>query len=594
MEKKTCCYVKDYPRPQMVRKEWRDLNGIWQFRFDDSDLGEREEWYKGFEGEKDIVVPYSYETAMSGIQEEAFHPNIWYQRKLDINKAEWKNKEIILHFEGSDYRTKVWINGQFVGIHEGGYTRFSFPVTSCLNWKDDRVVVKVEDSFDTQQLRGKQRWKRESFECWYVQTTGIWKSVWMEAVDAKHFTSLKLTPDLKAGKLELQTELSKEAVCENAYVQAVICFQGSVLNEVRFQAASLKNTIAIDVSDKTEGSGLSGIHAWSPETPYLYDLELKLFQGEEICDCVGSYFGMREIETAGGNILLNGARLYQRLILDQGYWEESGLTPPAEEALREDIVKTKELGFNGVRKHQKIEDERFLYWCDVLGLLVWCEAPSTYEFGDRAVRNCGREWQEIVKQNYNHPSIICWTTFNESWGIYEVRYDKRQQHFTEFIYHLIKTMDSTRLVVANDGWEHTVSDIVTLHDYEESAEKFEARYAKEKTDILNDKTFLNLMKAPMAEGYAYKGQPVMISEYGGIALKNDDSGWGYGNKEESGEAFLRRYEKITQAIGRLPYVCGFCYTQLTDVQQEINGLMDAKRNYKVDPGVIYKINVEIG
>lgn len=590
----TCCYVKNYPRPQMVRKEWRDLNGTWQFRFDDSDIGEMEEWHKGFQEEKNILVPYSYETVLSGIHVETFHPNIWYQRKLDINETEWKNKEIILHFEGSDYKTKVWINGQFVGSHEGGYTRFSFPVASYLNWKDDRIVVKVEDSFDTQQLRGKQRWRAESFECWYVQTTGIWKSVWMEAVDARHFTGLKLTPDLKAGKLTLQAEVSKEAACGDAYVQAVIRFRGRLLNEVRFQAASLKNTISIDVSDKTEESGLSGIHPWSPENPCLYDLELKLFQEEEICDCIGSYFGMREIEAVGGNILLNGARLYQRLILDQGYWEESGLTPPSEEAIREDIVRTKELGFNGVRKHQKIEDERFLYWCDVLGLLVWCEAPSTYEFGDRAVRNCSREWQEIVTQNYNHPSIICWTTFNESWGIYEVRHDKKQQHFTESIYHLIKALDSTRLVIANDGWEHTVSDIITLHDYEESAEKFESRYAKEKNDILNDKTFPNLMKAAMAEGYAYKGQPVIISEYGGIALKQDGSGWGYGSKEESSEAFLERYEKVTSVIGRLPYVCGFCYTQLTDVQQEVNGLMDAKRDYKVDPGKIKKINEGIG
>ncbi len=590
MEPTTYCYRKNYPRPQMVRDAWQDLNGVWQFRFDDQDRGEKEKWYKDFRGEQTIVVPYSYETVLSGIHIHTFHPCVWYQRKLELNADTWKDKEILLHFEGSDYRTKVWVNGYFAGMHEGGYTRFSFNIASYLNWNNDTIVVKVEDSLDTQQLRGKQRWREESFKCWYVQTTGIWKSVWLEAVDERHIVRIKTTPDIKAEELKLELEISEKAVGEETYAQAVVCYQGRRINQVYFKIASLQTSVSIDVSEKDGEKELSGIHVWSADDPCLYDLELKLLQADKVCDHINSYFGMREIETAGTNILLNGMPLYQRLVLDQGYWEESGLTPPDEEAIKKDIIRTKELGFNGVRKHQKIEDERFLYWCDVMGLFVWCEAPSTYSFGDRAVENYLGEWKEIIKQHYNHPSVIVWTTFNESWGISEVRCDRKQQHFTEAVYHMIKSLDATRPVIANDGWEHTVSDIISIHDYEESAKNFSDRYAKDTEDILHDKALPGLMKAVMAQGYAYQGQPVIISEYGGIAMKQGDTGWGYGNKEESGEALLKRYDEITSAIRKLPYVCGYCYTQLTDVEQEVNGLLDMKRNYKVEPKAVYEIN----
>jgi beta-galactosidase/beta-glucuronidase len=299
---------------------------------------------------------------------------------------------------------------------------------------------------------------------------------------------------------------------------------------------------------------------------------------------------MREIRIDGQNVLLNGRPLYQRLILDQGYWKDSHLTPPDEEALIEDIDKIQALGYNGLRKHQKIEDERFLLWCDVKGMLVWSEAAAAYQYTDYAVEEFTREWMEIVKQNYNHPCIITWTPFNESWGVNRIGTNRSEQHFTEAIYHLTKSMDKNRPVIVNDGWEHTVSDIITLHDYEEIGEILRKRYLEYKEDILSDGLYHNNYKAAMAKDFAYKGQPIIISEYGGIAFNNDDSGWGYGNKVSSKEDFIRRFDEITTAVKEIPYVSGFCYTQVSDVQQEINGLMDMDRNFKIEPAVIKEIN----
>lgn len=243
-----------------------------------------------------------------------------------------------------------------------------------------------------------------------------------------------------------------------------------------------------------------------------------------------------------------------------------------------------------MRKHQKTEDERFLYWCDVKGMLVWCEAPSAYQYSDYAVSEFTAEWLEIVKQNYNHPCIITWTPFNESWGIDRVKTKRPQQHFTEAIYHLTKSIDSYRPVIVNDGWEHTVSDIITLHDYEESGEVFKKRYLENKDRILDREGFYNQKKKAFALGYEYQGQPVILSEFGGIAFNKDGAGWGYGSKVRDTEAYIRRFEAITAAVKEVPYICGYCYTQVSDVQQEINGLMDIDRKFKVDPEIICKIN----
>ncbi|MBW7457292.1 glycoside hydrolase family 2, partial [Paenibacillus sepulcri] len=347
-----------------------------------------------------------------------------------------------------------------------------------------------------------------------------------------------------------------------------------------------QTSVEMDLLSENVGEWKSA-HLWSPERPNLYEVEFTLLRNGAPVDHVQSYFGVRKISIQNAQVLLNGTPLYQRLLLDQGYWKDSHLTAPSADALIEDIDKAMAFGYNGVRKHQKVEDARFLYWCDRKGLLVWSEMPAAYEFNDDAVQRFTREWMDAVRQNYNHPSIVTWVPFNESWGVGSIARDYKQQQFTVAIYHLTKAFDAMRPVIVNDGWEHTVSDIITLHDYEERGEAFAAWYADK--DAIFDKAF-NRSKFAMAGDYAYKGQPILISEYGGIAF-NSEEGWGYGNQVKTEEQFIERFRSITTAIKQLPYACGFCYTQITDVQQEVNGLMNIDREPKIDPQIIKAINL---
>ena len=591
------CYKKDYPRPQFVRDNWVNLNGTWDFGFDDANQGEKEKWYEKFPGELKIEVPFTYETKLSGIQDERRHDNIWYHKTITVDASKLTDNRLLIHFEGSDFHTKLWVNGAYAGDHKGGYARFSFDITELVKDGENELTVKVEDSFDTQQPRGKQRWIDENFGCWYVQTTGIWKTVWTEYVPDIRLDYVKMTPNLHdmALEIEYQIDAPESAMAGgNLMVVAAVTFGDMLISKTMTVMTSDHTKTKIDVFHKTNGQtncGMEwGVRTWSPESPDLYDITFEVVSDGKILDTVGSYFAMREIRIDGSNILLNGHPLYQRLILDQGYWKDSHLTPPSEEALIEDIDKIHELGYNGLRKHQKTEDERFLYWCDVKGMLVWSEMAAAYEYSDKAVEEFTREWTEIVRQNYNHPCIITWTPVNESWGVSQVETDPMQQHFTEMLYHLTKSMDRYRPVIVNDGWEHTISDIITLHDYEEVGETFYKRYMEFKEQILTTEVYHSSSKSALANGFAYKGQPIIISEYGGIAFNNDDSGWGYGNKVNTKEDFIRRFDEITTAVKEVPYCCGFCYTQVSDVQQEINGLMDMERNFKVDPKVIKEIN----
>lgn len=590
------CYKKDYPRPQLVRDNWTNLNGSWDFRFDDAHLGEQEKWYQDFAGDRKIQVPFVYTTKMSGIgEDEVFHDQVWYGRSIEVDGELLKKNRYVIHFEGSDFITKVWVNGQFAGRHQGGYARFSFDITELVTAGSNQLVVKVEDSCDMQQPRGKQRWVKESFGCWYVETTGIWKTVWSEYVPKTSISYIKMTPDLEADALELeyQVNAADAQLGPDLEVEATITFDGVFVSRTRTVITDRCQRAKADVFLRA-GNGLEwGTREWTPENPNLYDITFKLIQNGETVDEIGSYFAMREIRISGSDILLNGKPLYQRLILDQGYWKDSHLTPPSEEALVEDIDKIHALGYNGLRKHQKTEDERFLYWCDVKGMLVWSEMPSAYRFSDYAVQEFVSEWMEVVRQNYNHPCIITWTPFNESWGVRQIRTHRPEQHFTEAVYHLTKSFDPNRPVIVNDGWEHTVSDILTLHDYEEKGSDLKARYIAQGARILSGELSHNGLCKALAEGYEYMGQPVIISEYGGIAFNNDDSGWGYGNKVNTEEDFLRRFDDITTAVKAIPYTCGFCYTQVSDVQQEINGLMDMERNFKIDPKKIKAINMRV-
>ncbi|NQX48014.1 glycoside hydrolase family 2 [Paenibacillus tritici] len=586
----TKAYIKDYPRPQFVRGGWQTLNGEWGFRFDDQNTGEHGKWQEQLNATHTITVPYTYETQASGIGIQEFHPRVWYNKAVLI-PGEASGKRVILHFQAVDYHAKVWVNGILAGSHQGGYAAFSFDITPYLiSGKENSITLKAEDSNDCTQPRGKQRWTKDNFECFYVQSTGIWQTVWLEYVEEQRLDSVKITPDIDRSCVSFDVQLhGLETAAGKILLEAAVTFKGVPVKTTSQWMDRPRQTIEVDLLH--EASGPWKRSYWSPAQPNLYDVEFTLYVGGKVVDQVHSYFGMRKVSIQNGKVLLNNTPVYQRIILDQGYWTESHLTPPSEEAIVADIDYILAMGYNSVRKHMKIEDARFLYWCDVKGLLVWSEMAATFEFHDRAVESFTNEWLEIVRQQYNHPSIITWVPFNESWGVPNILHDQRQQKFTEGIYHLTKAIDPYRPVITNDGWEHTVSDILTLHDYVEMGDGFLSRYGDNKEAIVNKETTCNQWKYAFAEGYAYQGQPIIISEFGGIAFQSD-KGWGYGHQVASEEEFLNRFASLTQAIKSVDYICGYCYTQLTDVQQEINGLLTEAREPKIPLDKIKEINLK--
>ena len=583
------CYIKDYPRPQFIRKQWQNLNGKWNFTFDDNDKGETEGYFKDFPKNRKINVPFTYETKLSEIEDESIHYIVWYNRKINISKEQLQNNKIILNFEGSDYKTKIWINGNYIGENVGAYSRFSFDIENYVIQGENDITIKVEDSLSKDQPRGKQRYKKESWKCWYIQTTGIWKTVWIEWVSKKYLKSIKNTPKMDKVHLEIETNLLEtDFEKQNYYIEIEISFAGQILNKTK----ELLNTNYQKVEMNIVQGGVEHIlQQWSTNQPNLYDINYKLYCEDKVIDIVDSYFGVRDISIEGNKIYLNGEQLYLKLILDQGYWKQSHLTPPNEECLIKDIESVLEFGYNGIRKHQKIEDERFLYWCDVKGVLVWSEMANCYNFDDNSLQNFTNEWIKVVKQNYNHPSIITWVPINESWGVPEVGICKKQQNFINSLYYLTKSIDNTRLVISNDGWEHTISDIITIHDYKQDYELLYEEYTDEERKVLNNLKEYNGKHSLFVNGYKYEGQPVIMSEYGGIAIYSGE-GWGYGKQVKDEKEFIDRFTKLTKSIKNIPYISGYCYTQLTDVQQEINGLMDSERNYKIASNIIRKVNNE--
>lgn len=574
--------INNYPRPQFVRDSWLNLNGKWNFVFDDENIGEKKQFFNSFPNSSEILVPFTYETKMSGINDETVHQNIWYSNDININVE--KDKNIFLHFEGSDFITKLWINGKYVGSNVGGYHRFSFDITSFIVDGMNNFTIKVEDSLSKNQPRGKQRYKKDSFKCWYIQTTGIWKTIWIESVPKNYIVSAKNTPnyDYKNIEIELETNISKDDI-NNFEIETEILFDNKTIKVQRQIIEDKIFKYNLDICTQDE------INYWSPESPNLYDINYKLYYNGNLIDEVSSYFGVRKISIENSKILLNNEEIYLKMILDQGYWADSHLTPPTEEAIIKDIEIVKKYGYNGIRKHQKIEDERFLYYCDINGILVWSEMANCYEFNDKSIEYITDEWIKVVKQNYNHPSIITWVPINESWGIREVSENIQEQDFANSLYYITKAIDKTRPVISNDGWEHTISDIITIHDYKQDADLLYNEYNDKELAVLNNQKAYNTIHKLFSGDYKYNGQPIIMSEYGGIALSSD-KGWGYGKQVIDENEYLDRFAKLTKVIKNTKYICGYCYTQLTDVQQEINGLVDENRNDKFSTEVINAIN----
>lgn len=574
----------EYPRPQFERKEWLNLNGEWEFEFDEKRVGLADRWLTHHDYAHKITVPFPFESRMSGIGDTAFHDVVWYRRTFSVPEA-WKGRRVLLHFGAVDYRAWVWVNGVFAVHHEGGHTPFCAEITYALNSGENEIVVRVEDSaVDLQQPRGKQFWEFRSRSIWYTRTTGIWQTVWLEAVEETFLEKIKITPDIDAGDVRIEYTVDRSEPGEEPGKQLEI----EVLSDGKTVAID-NNAVYLPQRQAYRRIVLNDFgpdKTWSPEHPYLYDVVFRIKQGARILDEVKSYFGMRKIAVENGETSLNNAPYYMKLVLDQGYFPDGILTAPADADWKRDISFAKEFGFNGVRKHQKIEDPRYLYWADRMGLLVWEEMPSAYTYTDQSVGRVHAEWQAAIERDYNHPCIVAWVSVNESWGVPRLATDARQRHHLISLYHHVKSLDLTRLVISNDGWEQAATDICTIHDYDANAASLAERYGT----IANALAFTPDNRHIVVPGCFYSQEPVLVSECGGIAYKKSEwEGWGYTQAAQDND-FVRRYAEVVSTLLRQPLIKGFCYTQLTDVEQEINGLLTYNRVPKVDVALIRAIN----
>ncbi|GHV50897.1 beta-glucuronidase [Spirochaetia bacterium] len=571
---------REHPRPDFKRRYWECLDGIWGFAFDDAGIGESREWFRreGPESEEfplRITVPFCYQSAASGIADLGYHPSIWYSRTFNVPEF-FEDRRIILKFGAVDFECRVWVNGCSVGSHQGGYTPFSFDISGIADRKaPNRLTLQVFDRNDTTQPRGKQYWKAENDRCWYTPCSGIWQSVWLEAVPDLYITGLALRPDIDSSSVVGLLSLNARPQ-ESAELRLSLSYRGRTVQTAVFSIREQQTPFVLSIQEE---DAIDEVHYWSPETPNLYDLSCALISAAGETDELETCFGMRKISIQDGRILLNNRPLYQRLVLDQAYWEEGLLSPRSAEDFRKDVELIKALGFNGVRLHQKIEDPRFYYWADKLGLLVWGEMPSAYRYCPESCRHILNEWTTFIERDMNHPSIICWVPFNESWGLRNIVHNKSQQEFAAAIYHLTKALDGTRLVSVNDGWEQTVSDICGIHDYVRDGTALGKKLRN--LPALLQCAAQNRML--YAEGFAHRGEPVLITEFGGIAFSHETDGqkWGYsGGVADTGE-FLERLRGLVDAILECENLQGYCYTQLTDLMQEVNGLAYMNRKLKI-------------
>ncbi len=570
---------KHYPRPQFVRADWMNLNGKWDFEFDDARIGLRERWQ---EGERpfalEINVPFCYESKLSGIASQERHDVVWYRRTFRLADA-FAGRHTLLHFGAVDYRATVWVNGRKVAEHEGGHTPFSADITNELIDGDNLLVVRAEDdSRDISLLRGKQYWKDKSESIFYTRTTGIWQTVWLEPVSGTRLDRVLLTPDIVTNTVELRAFASGLETAEGQVeLKATARFDGQTVAEQTFRIGKSIETYTLSLNDFNYHDS-PWRRWWTPEHPNLYDLTLSLTVDGVETDRAESYFGMRKISVDNGKLCLNHRPYFMKLVLDQGYFPEGLLTAPTDEALKRDVEYTKAMGFNGARKHQKLEDPLYLYWCDKLGLLVWGEAANAYEMNETYIRRFTAEWQESIARDYNHPCIVAWVPLNESWGVPNILDDAKERHHALAMYHLVKSLDRTRLVVSNDGWEQMRTDLLTIHDYEWQESVLEQRYSDTATAVASCPAGRCLLVGDTV----YEDQPILVSEFGGIAFKMSDwEGWGYSGAENADD-FLAKLEAVVRPLLHSPVVQGFCYTQLTDVEQEINGLLTYDRRPKAD------------
>lgn len=581
------------PRPQLIRESFLELDGPWGFAHDDADGGVAEHWYDGRRFDREIVVPFPPESSASGIGDTGFHPVVWYRRELtdaDLSAAGHADgRRLLIHFGAVDYRARVWLNGVVIGEHEGGHTPFVLDATDALASRgadeDHVLVVRAEDDpHDVSQPRGKQDWLVEPHSIWYHRTTGIWQPVWLESVGAQHVSGLWWTNDLTAGTATVEIELSRRVETE---ISVVIAHEGETLGDVTVVAGDTRARVTVPLTGQRNGQGYEQL-LWRPGSPRLLDAWIRLEVDGVEQDAVASYLGLRSVGWSDGDFLLNDRPLVLRSVLSQGYWPTSHLAAPSAEALRREAELILELGFNAVRVHQKVEDDRFLYWADRLGLLVWGEAAAAFAFDQRAIQRTTREWTEAVIRDRSHPSIVTWVPVNESWGVQHIASREDQRAFSEALYHLTRALDPTRPVIANDGWELPRSDLWTIHDYEADGAVLSGRY-----DVPAEK--LREYAAGMGPAgrrirlpeTTDRGEPIMVTEFGGVkwaAGSGASDSWGY-SEANGPDDFARRIGAILTAVQAGTRggggVAGWCWTQLTDTLQERNGLVAEDREPKL-------------
>ena len=568
---------RGYPRPQLQRESWFSLNGPWDFALDPE-----ARWRHPREVSWDarIKVPFSPEAPASGIGNTGFFRACWYRRVCEL-PPQGPDRRWLLHFGAVDWHAAVWINGVYVGTHEGGYAPFEFDVTNVARDGTCEIIVRAEDDpHDLAKPRGKQDWQLEPHSIWYPRTTGIWQSVWLESVPATRIARVAFTPHLARWEITVEAWLDGEQ--RHDLRLAVKLRSGdTVLAADTYLVVSGEVHRGIALSDPGIDDSRNEL-LWSPHAPNLIDVQLELW-GErgELIDRVHSYTALRSAAVQGDRFVLNGRPYLLRMVLDQGYWPDGGLTAPDDRALRKDVELAKAMGFNGVRKHQKIEDPRYLYWADRLGLAVWEEMPSAYRFTPRAVERLSREWPAIIERDYSHPCIVSWVPINESWGVPNLPDNPRERHYVQALYHLTRTLDPTRPVIGNDGWESVATDIIGIHDYDDQPERIARRYHAHEVLPRLFKRERPGGRVLVLEGDRHSEQPLMLTEFGGIALARGQAGtWGY-SVSNTAQEFARKYSEILAVVRQLALLSGFCYTQFSDTYQEANGLLYADRTPKI-------------
>ncbi len=562
----------EYPRRELIRPEWENLNGEWEFALDAT--GELSDGQILSENPlpRRITLPFCPESRLSGIGETDFIKHVCYRRAIRI-PSEWEGRRILLHIGACDYETKIYLNGSLVGSHKGGYTPITADLTDALIPGDNILEISAwDDVCDYRQASGKQSRKKESHGCFYTRTTGIWQTVWMEPVSDLHIASYAVDCDIENAIVSLSVKIPGGA--EGKKLTAEVYYDGRPVGVGQTAIASGAQELSVALSEK---------HLWEAGCGRLYDLTMRIEDDTTVYDEVEGYFGLRTVRLQKDGFYLNGEKLFLRTVLDQGFYPDGIYTAPSDDALREDVEKSMALGFNGARLHQKVFEPGFLYHADKLGYLLFGEAGN-WGLDHTNANNIYHflpEWLEEVERDRMHPSIIGWCPFNETWDI-EGR--RQSNELLDTVYTVTKAIDRTRPVVANSGSYPSQSDVNDIHDYEQDPEKFKETFAHLPAEVR-----CQLWRKDAARQKYDPSLPLFVSEYGGIGWSIGENGWGYGKSVGSPEEFLARLEGLTDVILSVPEAFGFCYTQLYDVEQEQNGLLTYDRKFKFPPEQIARI-----